>query len=434
MSDSGNGSGHTGSSPIVLVAALANSPVASRMAMRLADAGCVVAAVYPSKAHPLAVTAAVSDHRVFSVASPGESLAAAIASSGAAAVLPCDGMVVRHLHALHSSLSGTAQGAEVSRTIERSLGDPTAYLLLDSRHEVQTAARAEGVRAAESFAIGRTTGAAALAETLTFPWRLRADYAWDGRDTRLAGDLREARAFIRRAGSPPGVARVLKGLLVDSDRAALEEWLHAMRPLISAQRPVFGRAAATLAACHRGRLVATMQTEILSEQDGGGPPAQIRLIENAEMRETAALMANRLGLSGFHEFCFELEGEPDRAWLTGVNAHCALPAHLNAGPGRDLADSWCRLALGFVPQRQVAAHEGEMIANFPQAWIVDAADPILNTGAYDAPLGEPMLTKRLEEQARRSRQYRALRARLPGAAAAGHKQSAERSRDAGEPK
>src|SRR5271170_7751034 len=233
----------------VLLAAAQISPVASRMAIRFAQAGCCVHAVYPSKAHPLAITQSVGVHHHWSVTSPLESLLSAIRSSADSIVIPCDGMAARHLHALYHTLPAAEGGSDVARLIERSLGDPTAYLLLDSRHEVQTAARAEGLMAAESFAIGKTTDPATLVRTLPFPWLLKLDYSRDGISGRILNNLEEAKRFIRRAGSPPGLARALKPVLVSGDRAAWGEWLHANQPGLSIQRPVECEAATVVAAC-----------------------------------------------------------------------------------------------------------------------------------------------------------------------------------------
>ncbi len=163
-----------GSAGTVLLAATRSAPVASRMAMRFAQAGCAVAAIYPSKAHPLAVTQAVGSHHHYSLIDPVESLSRAMVESGAGLVVPCDGIVVRHLHTLVGSLASTPEGAAIGVVIKRSLGDSTAYLVIDSRHEIQIAARGEGLDAAESFAIGRATDPETLAQNLKFPWVLMA--------------------------------------------------------------------------------------------------------------------------------------------------------------------------------------------------------------------------------------------------------------------
>jgi len=389
----------------VLLAAIRNTPVASRMAMRFARAGCRVSALYPSKSHPLASTRAVASHHTFGAIDPLESLLTAMAESCAGLVVPCDGMSVRHMHALYATLSATPEGTTAAAIIERSLGDPTAYLLIDSRHEIQTAARAEGLNAAESFAIGRATDPDMLAKNLPFPWVLKADYSWGGRGTRVAHNMSEARSFIRVAGASPSLAVAAKQILVNGDRAALAEWLHARRSGLSVQRPVAGTRAMVVAACWRGAVLALISVEVLSPATTAAPPALVRIIENQQMEKTVRQMAGRLGLSGFHSFDFVIERESGESWLTEFNAHCAGPAHLNAGAGHDLVDALCGRWLGSPPPDRAPVHPGPLVAYFPQAWAFNPSDPILETGAFDIPADDPDFVKRVKEIVMRDRKY-----------------------------
>ncbi|MGB6686731.1 MAG: hypothetical protein WBE76_02710, partial [Terracidiphilus sp.] len=280
----------------VLLTGTRTSVIPSRMAIRFAEAGCRVAALYPSTTHPLASTAAVASHHHYSIVDPLQSLLAALRESRADMVAPCDGLAVRHLHALFATLPATEEGAKAAGIIQRSLGDPAAYLLVDSRHEVQTAARAEGLTAAESFAIGRATDPESIAQALPFPWVLKADYVVGGTGTHVVRSMAAARSLIRRAGAPPSLAMVLGQLLVDGDRAAMGEWLRAMRPGISAQRPVPGVPATTVAACWQGEVLALISVESVSAAgDKFDPPATVRIIENEMMEHTARQMARKLG-------------------------------------------------------------------------------------------------------------------------------------------
>jgi len=398
----------------VLFASTINWPVASRMAIRFAQAGCQVAAVYPSKDHPLASTQAVADHYSFSMFHPQDSLLEAIQASGAEVVIPCDDLVVLYLHGLHAALPATPEGAATARVIERSLGDPGAYLLIGSRHEVQTAARSEGLNAAESFAIGKTTNLEALANTLPFPWVMKADHTWGGTGVRFVHNMAEARDFTRHAGAPPGILKVLKQLIVNRNHTAVGEWLHAMRSSLSVQRPVPGKPANTVAACWLGEALAMISVEVLATNGQTGPATKVRIIHNGQMEQTVRRMAARLGLSGFHGFDFMLDKESGLASLIEINSRCAPPCHLNAGPGQDPVDAFCRHWLGAPPEHAAPVHPGSIVAYFPQAWAADPTDPILSTGAHDIPAEDPQLVARIKDLALRDRRYLALKARLRG--------------------
>lgn len=396
----------------MLLVAARSGPAASRMAMRFARAGSRVAALYPTKTHPLAVTRAVSSHHVYSSIDPVGSLLAAIGTSAAELAIPCDGLAVRHLHTLFANLPSTPEGRTVAAVIERSLGDSTAYLVIDSRHEIQTTARIEGVRAAESFAIGRATDPETLAQSLPFPWVMKADYSWGGRGARVVRNLREARAFARKAGAPPSLAMAAKQLMVNKDRAALGEWLHAKRTNLSAQRPLAGRLAAVSVACWRGAVLAQIAVEVISPEGYSGPPAVVRMVEIEQMNQTVKRMTDRLGLSGFHGFDFILDDATGQALLTGFNSHCGGPAHLNAGPGHDLVDAFYRKWVNASPVTEQPLHPGPTIAYFPQAWAANPDDPILQTPAYDVPKDEPEFVECMMRLVKRDRSYLSFKSKV----------------------
>jgi hypothetical protein len=343
---------------------------------------------------------------------PLHALLVAMRDSGAGIVIPNDGLTVRHLHALYATLPATEDGALAASLIQRSLGDPAAYLLIDSRHEVQTAARADGLDAAESFAIGRATDPEKIAQALPFPWVLKADYVAGGAGSKLVRDLAGARAFIRRAGAPPRLGLVLRQMVVDGDRAAMGEWLRAMRPGLSAQRPVAGAPASTVAACWEGQVLAFISVEAVGAEKQADPPAVVRIIDNKSMENTTRVMAEKLGLSGFQELEFTLSTETGEATLTEINPYSSPPAYLNAGPDQDLVGSFCLKWLGRPPAEQPSVHPERMIAYFPDSWAANPQDPVLATGAYDVPAQERALVGRMMQLARRNRRCSAVRSTL----------------------
>ena len=402
----------SGSGQIVLLVAARNTPVASRMAMRFARAGCQVAALHSAKAHLLASTQTVTRHFHYSAIDPIESLLGALSESGAHLVVPCDGLAVRHLHSVYAALPSTPEAGAIAEVIERSLGDPTAYLVIDSRHEVQTAARAEGLNAAESFAIGRTTDPETLAQSLPFPWVMKADYSWGGRGVRIVHSLSEARAFDRVAGSPPSLGMAMKQLFINKDRAALGEWMHAKRTGLSAQKPLTGRPANAAVACWRGSVLAHIAVEVISPSGLVRPPAVVRVIENEQITQTVRRMTDRLGLSGFHSFDFMLDPESGQAALIEFNSHCTGLTHINAGPGRDLVEAFYRKWTNTAPAQAQPPHPGLVIAYFPQAWVADADDPVLKTDAYDVPKEDPVFVERAMAKVQRDRRYVGLRSKV----------------------
>lgn len=397
----------------VLLAATRTTTVASRMAIRLADAGIEVAAIYPSRTHPLASTRAVGTHFHYSMVDPLQSIVSALRKSGAGIVIPCDGLTVRHLHALYATVPAAEGGAKTAEVLQRSLGDPAAFLLIDSRHEVQTAARAEGLSAAESFALGRTADPENIAQALPFPWVLKADYIAGGAGTHVVSSLSTAKRLIRRAGAPPNLATAMGQMVVEGDRAAMGEWLRAMRPGLSAQRPVVGVPASTVASCWSGELLGSISVQAVSATGkGNSPPVKVQIVDNEPMVRAARLMAEKLGLSGFQDFEFMLDADSGKATLVEINPYCVAPVYLNTGPGHDPVDAFCRRWTGRPPAAQAPVHPGRLIAYFPQSWVADPSDPVLKTGAYDVPVQDPGLVNQVIRMVRRNRRYSAIQSGL----------------------
>ena len=60
-------------------------------------------------------------------------------------------------------------------------------------------------------------------------------------------------------------------------------------------------------ACWKGEVLAGLQGEVLCAQGTHGPSTVVRIIQSEEMAEAAALLVQRLRLSGFCGFDFIIE-------------------------------------------------------------------------------------------------------------------------------
>src|SRR5579872_4994849 len=98
--------------------------------MALANAGCEIEAVCPSR-NALATTKAVCRVYRYSGITPLSSLAAAITASRPDLIIPGDDLATRHLFDL--SHRDRDFGGTRRRLIERSLGAPESYPLIAAR-------------------------------------------------------------------------------------------------------------------------------------------------------------------------------------------------------------------------------------------------------------------------------------------------------------
>jgi hypothetical protein len=394
----------------ILLASTINWPVASRMAIRFAQAGCRVAAIYPSNAHPLAVTQSVSAHYRFSLFRPQRALLRAIRASGAQIVLPCDDGALDQMHGLYAELTKRKDGDVAAKIIERSLGDPRSFPILASRHAVQCAARAEGLSAAESAAIEKLEDFDLLANSTSFPWMVKTDHSWGGVGVSLVSSVREARSFMQRAGVWRNLPSSLKQLFVNGNRFWLRDLIRQPRSAISVQRIAPGQPANTVVSCWEGEVLALISVQVLNTTGLTGPAASVRIFENKQMEETVRRMVHKLGLSGFHGFDFVLDEENGDASLIEINSRCAPPCHLNAGPEHDLVAAYYRRWRGISPRAQAALHQDRAVIYFPQCWQADPTHPMLDSPAHDAPQEDPQLSRRLMQLARRDSLYAQFKA------------------------
>src|SRR5580698_4027290 len=182
--------------PTVLVATTDRWYPTVRLAMALANAGCKVEAVCPSR-HPVAKTRAVPRPYLYRGITPLKSFTEAIAATKPDFILPGDDLATRHLHELHrrNRQKGRA-GAAICELIERSLGAPESFPIVYARTNFMELARKEGIRVPETQIIADLNDLKNRIDRLGFPLVLKADGTSGGDGVRVVHTAKEAtRAF-----------------------------------------------------------------------------------------------------------------------------------------------------------------------------------------------------------------------------------------------
>jgi ATP-grasp domain len=362
----------------ILLAATVGWASAARYAGGFAAAGCIVEALSPASA-PVRASRYVARHYRYRPLFPVASLRAAIAASRADLVVACDDRVVTQLVELHRMEPSSGVG----RLIERSLGNPWNYPLMMSRHGALDAMRAEGVRVAESYAIESETALdAALVET-GFPAVLKSDGSWGGDGVIVVASRDEARAAFRRLADPPPRWRSLARALRRRDAHYLHDALAPQPRVISLQKFIPGRSAASAFAARDGEVVGTIAYDVLAAQGAIGPPNVIRRVDCPQILEAARRVARRFALSGLHGLDF-IRDESGAVHLIEINPRATQGGTLAFGPGRDLpAALAATLPQGNRGMRP--AIENDLVAFFPRAWQSGGADPRLAGAHHDIP-------------------------------------------------
>lgn len=373
----------------MLVATTSSWVPTARLAMALANAGCIVEAVCPA-GHPVRMTKALRKIHTYRGLAPLMSFKKAIVAADPDLIVPGDDLATRHLQDLHrrGQTEGNA-GTEICHLIEHSLGAPESFRVVFARNAFMRAADQESIRVPKTAVVGNVEDLKQLA--FGFPLVLKADGTSGGNGVRIAPTLEQAEHALRTLQAPPLLARAAKRALVDHDTTLLWPSLLRRRFVVNAQAFVEGREATSTIFCWKGSVLAALHFEVLEKMHAAGHAAVLHLIDHWEMSMAVEKMVRRLNLSGLYGFDFILEAHTDAAYLIEINPRTTQVGHLALGPERDLpAALYAAIAGDVVPASQKIT-EAETIALFPQEWIRNPGSQFLRSAYHDVPWGEPAL-------------------------------------------
>jgi hypothetical protein len=375
--------------PTVLIATTSRWFPTARLAMALAQAGCIVDAVCPVH-HPLEKIRVVRKTFGYRGLTPLMSFARAIAAAKPDLIVPGDDLATLHLHRLHQQEGGSS---EATKLIEHSLGVAESFPVVFARTTFIELAQENGIRAPRTEVIPDVAALKKWVRRVGFPTVLKANGTSGGDGVRVVHTLEEAERAFRMLQAPPLFRRAVKRALVDQDMTLLAPSLLRRRSVVNAQEFVAGREATSAVACWKGNVVASLHFEVLNKRDSAGPSSVVRLIENAEMSAAAEKMARQLNLSGVHGFDFMLEAHTGNAYLIEINPRATQVGHLTLGPGRDLPAALYAALTGDAVHAAPVATEQDTIALFPQEWMRDPESPFLQSAYHDVPWEEPELLR-----------------------------------------
>jgi Carbamoyl-phosphate synthase L chain, ATP binding domain len=377
--------------PKVLIATTRRWIPTARLAMALARTGFSVDAVCPP-GHPIAKTNCAKRLHTYRGLAPLQSFSAAIASQQPDLIIPGDDLAAWHFHDLYDreKQSGEA-GATICNLIERSLGDVASFPVVYSRSKFLEIARRAGVRVPKTQAITSLSELEGWLNKNGFPAVLKANGTSGGDGVRIVRNSEAAKHAFRALNAPPLLLRAMKRALIDQDYTFVKPSLFRSRLIVNAQSYISGREATSALACWKGNVLAALHFEVLNKSDSSGPATVLRLIEDAEMSETAEKIVRTLKLSGLHGLDYMLEVESGDAYLIEINPRSTQVGHLTLGHGRDLPAALYSAVTGKTLQESPAVTEKDTIALFPQEWLRDSESTFLKSCYHDVPWEEPKL-------------------------------------------
>lgn len=360
--------------------------------MALAKAGFTVKAVCPP-GHPLGKTGAVEETYPYRGLAPISSFLDAIAAADPDIFIPGDDLASQHLHEVYFLNAGANGDKRVCALIERSLGSPESFALLQGRAGTIELARAEGVRVPKTEIIPNLEALRNWCARKGFPVVLKADGSSGGDGVRIARTIEEAERAFRSLSAPKRLMRAAKRAFANQDTTLVWPSLLRRRPAVNAQVFVAGREATSMVVCWQGSVLAALHCEVIKKENSTGPATVLQFIEDAEMSAAAQKIARRLKLSGVHGFDFMRESQTGDAYLIEINPRATQIGHLTFGPGRDLPAALYSAVSGEALQPAPVVTDKEMVALFPQEWIRDSSSPYLRSAYHDVPWDEAELVR-----------------------------------------
>jgi hypothetical protein len=161
-----------------------------------------------------------------------------------------------------------------------------------------------------------------------------------------------------------------------------------------------------MVACWQGGILAELSVQVLSSQGATGASLVVQVIKNPELSSAAALLARRLGMSGFFGLDFILEQGTGAAYLIEMNPRCTQLGHLQLPEG-DLAGALYAALLASARPRAKTPILEDKIAFFPQALLWGARPGVLGRIHHDVPWEQRRLVKALIQEPWPERQWRA---------------------------
>lgn len=380
-------------SPTVLIVATQHWFPTARLAVALANAGCVVEAVCPDS-HPVCATSAVQRLHAYKGLAPVRSLTKAIESAKPDLIVPGDDLSTHYLHLLYRRAleSGTA-GAPICAVIERSLGSPASFSVVESRDAFMQQAEEEGIRVPKTRAIPNLGALRQWIAEFGYPAVLKADGTSGGYGVRIVHTVEKAERAFRALQAPPLLARAVKRALINRDGSLIWPSLLRRRSAVSVQTFVEGHDATSTVACWQGNVLGALHFQVINKRYASGPATVMRWIDNACMSESVAKMVRRLNLSGVHGFDFILHAQSSDAYLIEINPRTTQVGHLTLGMGRDLPAALYAAVTDTPIQPARKLTDNDTIALFPQEWMRDPNSPFLQSAYHDVPSGEPELLR-----------------------------------------
>lgn len=360
----------------------------ARLALALHSFGCEVSLLSPAD-HPARLTGVISQWTHFWQMRPFRSFERALDVTAPDSLILADEIVLHY--GLLLAGKNNDYGLRLRHLIESTTAGSEALRLARTRFELLHQARQLQVPVPETEPIPTPEDLPRAVAHLGFPLVLKSDGSAGGQGVRIARSMEEAEQLWNKLHRTPSLPRVLKRGVVDGEWMHLRGWTRRLKSAVSAQQWIAGREATSMAMTHQGRLLASVEFEVVQTTESRGPSSVLRVLDDARLRHAMARIVAHLGINGFCGFDFICEPGTGNPLLIEMNTRPTQVSHLSFGKGKDLVAAYVREVLGKQVEDRPAATNNPFIALFPQELRRDAASSWVKDAWMDVPWESPAL-------------------------------------------
>jgi hypothetical protein len=373
----------------VLLVAAKWWPLSARLALALHRHGSDVWAVCPD-GHPLTRVSCIRRTYRYGAISPLSSVQRAVHQCQPDIIVPCDDGVVAQLHALHRL------DASLRPLIERSLGPPESYPVVESRYAFLRMALEWGIRVPRTQRVAHPEDLAAWHADAGSAAVLKVDGESGGNGVRISRSLDDSLAAWQKLSAPCSYATAWKRLAIDRDPLALWARKRHHERDVTVQEFIAGRPANSMLVAWRGELLSIVSVIVVAAEGPTGAATIVRVIQNELMKKAAERVVSRLKLSGFYGLDFIIESATGTPVLIEMNPRCTQLGHIELSGEGCLAGVFSAAMRGEPRPLVQNPIPGDKIALFPQA--LAAGEPCrayIDASYHDVPSEDPQLVSEL---------------------------------------
>jgi hypothetical protein len=375
--------------PSVLIVAAKWWSTSARLAIALVRDGCRVGAIYPG-GHPLRCISGIEYTRRYRGIRSLKCLRRCINEWKPDIVIPFDDGVVAQLHELHR------QEPTLRDLIERSIGAPEGYAVVDSRFQLLNMAAGLNIRVPKTVRVSSTQDLVEWHHNNEAISVLKVDGESGGNGVRISNSLDQSLAAWRELSMRPTAAHAWKRLVIDRD--PLARWVRSNRGgrEVTIQEYIAGRPAKSMLACRDGAVISQAAALVVASDGPTGAATIIRPMSDRHMALAGELLAAKLRLNGFCGLDFMIEATTGNPYLIEMNPRCTQLGHLEFAGQGSLVAALCADLKGESMRLPLHPVRRGPIALFPQAFgKIAAQSPHLDASYHDIPWEEPRLVHEL---------------------------------------